>query len=215
MNWENYSEMSDSQITFNLYSEGKSVDLISKIRNIDKGTIQKQLLEYKMKNRYTARIKKPEDMFKIFANTNKNDKLNVLNSVDEKGREELLKFINRNYKTLNYTDKTTAAWIIGELKAEECLEVLKMASVHNAVSVRRMAVSAMGKINSPDLIHALVRALNDKNDQVALYAVNAFRKMKCGSVKEKVVSLKGKRKEYIDRAIDSYINEMEEESEGK
>lgn len=211
VNWDNYQEMSDGQITFNLYSEGKSIELIAKIRNLDKGTVQNQLIEYKMKNRYTARIKTPQDIFDIFANTNKNDKLKVLNAVDDKGRVKLIEFINKKYTELNYTDKTTAAWIIGELRAVECSEVLKKASVHKAVSVRRMAVSAMGKLNDENLVPALVRALSDNNDQVALYAVNAIRKLKCGSVREKVLSFKGKRKDYVDRAIDSYISELDGE----
>ena len=55
---------------------------------------------------------------------------------------------------------------------------------------------------------ALIRALNDENDEVVLYAINALKKLKCSEAKGKVVLLKGKRKDYIDRAIDGFIEEV-------
>ncbi|WBW99478.1 HEAT repeat domain-containing protein [Oceanirhabdus sp. W0125-5] len=206
--WENFEKLSDEEITFQLYSEGKSIDLISRIRNMEKSLVQKQLIEFKMKNRYIARIKSSEDIFKIFANANKKDKLNVLSSLDDINKSELIEYIKGNYTSLNYTDKTTAAWIIGELSAVECRDVLLKASVHKAISVRRMAISAMGKLEDISMKSALIRALNDENDQVVLYAINALKKLKCSEAKEKVVLLKGKRKDYIDRAIDGFIEEV-------
>lgn len=211
--WEGFMNMSDGEITFKLYSEGKSVDLIAKIRNLDKGIVQKHLIDYKIKNRYTARIKSPKDLFKIFANANKNDKLKVLQELNHESKDALLNYINTAYTKLNYTDKTTAAWVIGELKAVECATVLKKASVHTATTVRRMAVSAMGKIGDPSLASALMRALEDKNDQVAMYAVNSLRRMRCLEAKGKLISMRGKRKEYVDRAIDSYLEEIEGKEE--
>jgi len=206
--WENFDKLSDEEITFHLYNEGKSVDLISRIRNMEKSLVQKQLIDFKIKNRYIARIKSSEDIFKIFANANKRDKLSVLSSLDDINKEELIKYIKANYTSLNYTDKTTAAWIIGELSAIECKDVLLKASVHKAISVRRMAISAMGKLEDISMKSALIRALNDENDQVVLYAINALKKLKCSEAKGKVVLLKGKRKDYIDRAIDGFIEEV-------
>ena len=63
-------------------------------------------------------------------------------------------------------DKENAVWILGELEIKAVLDILIKASVHNHVNVRRMAVSAMGKIGDRSMEIVAIRALDDENPQV-------------------------------------------------
>ncbi len=75
-------------------------------------------------------------------------------------------------------DKEAAVWIIGELKEVSCLDILIKASVNKYINVRRMAVSAMGKMGDIRAEGALLRALGDENPQVISYAIKSLGKIK-------------------------------------
>lgn len=208
IDWSKINELSDSQTTYYLYLEGKSVEVISKIRNLDNSLIQKHIMEEKMKHRYMVNIRCSEDIFRIFESASKEDKLAVLSKINSKTKEELIKYIKENYIDMRISDKSTAAWIIGELKSEECINILLKASVHKAVTVRRMAISAMGKMENKSCEDAIIRALKDDNQQVVFYAINALKKIKSEKAKEKVQDLRKCNKEYIIRAIDDYLKSI-------
>lgn len=116
-------------------------------------------------------------------------------------------YIREKYVEMQGKDKETAIWIIGELKDRDCKDILIKASVHKYVNVRRMAISAMGKINDASFESALLRALDDDNPQVISYAIRAFIKIKSKIAADKIRKIKSiTDKEYLKRICDEYIN---------
>lgn len=104
-------------------------------------------------------------------------------------------------------DKETAIWLVGELRDINSKDILIKASVHKFVNVRRMAVSAMGKIDDKIFENALRRALEDENPQVISYALKALIKMKNINSKDKVQKLlAASDKEYIKKLCEEYLN---------
>ncbi|MCS4464274.1 HEAT repeat domain-containing protein [Clostridium botulinum] len=71
-------------------------------------------------------------------------------------------------------------------KDEEGIDILLKASVHKFINIRRMAVSALGKIGSIKGETVLIRALEDENSQVVTYAIKALNKIKSTKAKEKL-----------------------------
>ncbi|MPN15293.1 hypothetical protein SDC9_162623 [bioreactor metagenome] len=107
-------------------------------------------------------------------------------------------------------DKETAIWIIGELKETGCNEILTKASVHKFVNVRRMAISAMRKINDKSFERALIRALEDENPQVLLYAIKGLAEIKSDFAKGKILDILQKTdKEYLKKACEVFLSEKD------
>ncbi len=175
INWNDIDKYSQEQITYFLYLEGKSIEALIKIRKLDKATIKKHIVDGKIKYGILAKSANIEELFKQIANSGKQDKIDVINSLESKIKKELIFFIKNNYGDMYPKDKQAAVWILGELKDEDGIDVLLKASVHKFVNIRRMAVSALGKIGSIKGETVLIRALEDKNSQVVAYAIKALK----------------------------------------
>ena len=173
VDWNNIDNMSEEEISYYLYLEGKSLMTISKIRGVTQSIIQDHIIAQKMKNRHVGNIKSSEDMVKLFESIPKDDKLVILRGMNDSFRRELIAYIRKNYVEMPLEHKDLCIWIIGEIKAVECLDILVRASVHKSTQVRRMAVSAIGKLENEKGEMALIRALDDKNVQVQLYAIKS------------------------------------------
>ncbi|AAO36702.1 conserved protein [Clostridium tetani E88] len=110
-------------------------------------------------------------------------------------------------------DKETAIWIVGELRAINCRDILLKGSVHKFINIRRMAISAMGKIANKDFEVPLMRALDDSNPQVVLYAIKALGKIDSKKAINKIKILEEKwDKSYIKNACENYIESLKEEN---
>lgn len=205
-NWDNIDEYSESQISYFLFLEGKSLNAISKIRKLSREEVQRHIIDGKIKYRFLAKSKNPKELLSSVAKAGKDDKKLLLSNLDERNKEALIEYIKNSYVDMFAKDKETAIWIIGEFKDLNCKHILIKAAVHKFVNVRRMAVSAMGKINDASFGMALKRALEDENPQVIAYALKALIKMKDSTAEEKIETLKRKTtKEYIKKLCDEYL----------
>ena len=210
IDWNTVEQYSEEEITYFLYLEGKSAEAICRIRNIDKLTFQKHIIDGKIKYRFLAKANSTEEFFKIITSAGKQDKLLVLNSLSKEYKTNLVTFIKDNYIEMNPKDKETAVWILGELKEGSYGDILIKASIHKSVSIRRMAVSAMGKLGDIKCEPALIRALDDDNSQVVLYAIKALIKLNSDKAKEKIEKImRNTEKEYLKNAAKEYLSNKE------
>lgn len=205
--WNDVGEYTEEEITYFLFMEGKSIDSICKIRKIDRITVQNHIIEGKIKYRFFAKSKNTKEFFSLISKAGKQDKILVLNSLNEEQRKNLVNFIRDNYGNMYSREKEAAVWILGELKETECLDVFMKACVHKAVNVRRMAVSAMGKIESPKCEVALMRTLEDENPQVVMYTIKALAKIKSKKAIHKIEYIKNNTdKKYLREAAENFLN---------
>ncbi|WP_010234957.1 HEAT repeat domain-containing protein [Clostridium arbusti] len=205
--WENIDNYTSEQISYFLFLEGKSMDVISKIRNIDRETVQKHIIDGKIKYRFLAKSRNPKELLSSIARAGKYDKISLISNIDKENKDSLLTYIREKYVEMQGKDKETAIWILGELKDNQGKDILIKASVHKYVNVRRMAISAMGKINDSTFESALLRALEDINPQVISYAIRAFIKMNSKIAVSKIKYIKQSTdKDYLKRLCDEYFN---------
>ncbi len=205
-NWDFVENYSDEEITYFLNLEGKSIDTISRIRNLDKVIVQKHIINCKIKYRYLVKSSNVEELFKSLAKAGKSERIYVLNSLDKVNRAKLIEFIKRNYMEFGLKDKESSIWIIGELRIDECVDIVIKATVNNHVNIRRLAVSALGKIANEKGEMALIRALNDDNAQVISYAIKSLQKLKSLKALDKIKELLAKNdKPYIQKACEEFI----------
>ncbi|KOA21095.1 hypothetical protein CLHOM_06830 [Clostridium homopropionicum DSM 5847] len=210
-NWNDIEKYSEEDITYFLFIEGKNIDSICKIRNLDRPTVQNHIIEGKIKYRFLARSKNTEELFIEITKAGKRDKQELLSSFNEENKNKLLDFIINSYLKMNSKHKEIAVWILGELKDAKGLGILVKASVNNIVNVRRMAISAMGKLENQSCEMPLIRALEDSNPQVITYAIKALQKLNSVKAKEKIMSLKNSTdKSYIMKAADEYLCSLED-----
>lgn len=207
--WEKINSFSDEDISYFLFLEGKSIDVISKIRSIDNAIVQKHIINGKIKYRFLANSSNIEEFFFSVSKAGKQDKQIVLNSLDLNYKNKLIEYIRKNYVDMRAKDKEAAIWILGEIKEISCLDILTKASVHKFVNIRRMSVSAMGKIGHINSENVLMRALEDDNPQVVMYAVNSLNKIKSKKAINKIKVLYSQtEKKYIKNAIEKYIDSL-------
>lgn len=205
--WNDIEKYTEEEITYFLFVEGKNIDSICRIRNIDRTTAQNHIIEGKIKYRFLAKSQNSKEFFMSISKAGKQDKMLVLSSLDEENKSKLIKFIRKNYADMYPKDKETAVWILGELKETEGIDILMKASVHKFVNIRRMAVSAMGKIQNSKCEVALIRALDDENPQVIMYAIKALDKIKSTNVMDKIEYIKNNSdKKYLREAAEKFLN---------
>ena len=99
-------------------------------------------------------------------------------------------------------EKEFGIWVLGELKASQSVDFLIKSTVHKFVNIRRLSVSALGKIGDPKAEMALLRALQDENNQVVSYAIKSLQKIRSKKAIEKVKEIyKTNEKEYIKKSL--------------
>jgi len=206
-NWNFIENYTDDEISYFLTLEGKSVDAVAKIRNLDRGTVQKHIINCKIKYRFLVKSKSPGDLFKSLKDVAKAERLLVLNGLDTVNREKLIHYICTSYMDMELKDKDAAIWAMGELRSTAAVDILIKATVNNHVNIRRMAVSALGKVGDSKGARALMRALDDKNPQVVSYAVKSLQKLNTREADEKIKLLyTSTDKAYIKKACEDYMN---------
>jgi hypothetical protein len=178
IDWQCISKYSEEEISYFLFLEGKTMEAICKIRNLDNAIVQKHIIDGKIKYRFLVQSNDTDELFKSIAKAGKEDKICFLNSMEDDNKSKLIHLIKTGYAEMFPKDKEAAVWILGELKEVSCLDILIKASVHKHINVRRMAVSAMGKMGDIRAEGALLRALNDENPQVISYAIKSLGKIK-------------------------------------
>ncbi|GAB5989947.1 HEAT repeat domain-containing protein [Clostridium tetani] len=213
MDWNNIEKYSDEEITYFLFLEGKNIDTLCKIRNISKEEVQNHIIHGKIKYSFFVKSQDEKELLKNIGKAGKLDKLSLLQSLGEDIKKNLLNYVKNNYADMPPKDKETAIWIVGELRAINCRDILLKGSVHKFINIRRMAISAMGKIANKDFEVPLMRALDDSNPQVVLYAIKALGKIDSKKAINKIKILEEKwDKSYIKNACENYIESLKEEN---
>lgn len=207
IDWNKASVYTTEEISYFLYIEGKSMDAISKIRNLDKKTIENHIISGKIKYGILVKSKDERQLFRIISSSGKFDKIEVLKNLDEHNRKKLVEFIKLNYTYMRTRDKENALWILGEIRDKDSFDILVKGIVHKHVNVRRMAVSAIGKLGDKCGEGALIRALDDSNPQVVVYAIKALIRIESESAVEKIKHIKNTTdKEYVKKSADEYLD---------
>lgn len=207
IDWKDTVSLSSDDISYFLFLEGKSIEAISLIRNIDKGIIQNEIINGKIKYRLLAKANNSPELFQRISEAGKDDRLQLLKDLDEKNKSGLSSFIKEAYQAFPIKEKEAAVWLLGELKNGDCYDILAKASVNKSVNLRRMAVSALGKMEDIKVESILLRALEDDNPQVIQYAIRALQKVKSKRGKDRIDEIiKTTDKEYLIRAAEDYIS---------
>ena len=211
IDWQSISKYSEEEISYFLFLEGKTIEAICKIRNLDNAIVQKHIIDGKIKYRFLVQSNDTDELFKSIAKAGKEDKIYFLNSLGEENKNKLTQLIKTGYAEMLPKDKEAAVWILGELKEVSCLDILIKASVHKYINVRRMAVSAMGKMGDERAEGALLRALSDENPQVISYAIKSLGKIKSQKAIAKIKHiLDSTDKKYLIDAAQKFLLLMEQ-----
>ncbi|MBW9157816.1 HEAT repeat domain-containing protein [Clostridium tagluense] len=211
IDWQCISTYSEEEISYFLFLEGKTMEAICKIRNLDNAIVQKHIIDGKIKYRFLVKSNDPSELFKSIAVAGKEDKIHFLNSMGEDNKNKLTQLIKITYGEMYPKDKEAAVWILGELKEVSCLDILVKASVNKSINIRRMAVSAMGKLGDERAEVALLRSLTDENPQVISYAIKSLGKIKSEKAIAKIKYLQDNTdKKYIVDAAQSFLILMEQ-----
>lgn len=211
IDWQCISKYSEEEISYFLFLEGKTMEAICKIRNLENSIVQKHIIDGKIKYRFLVQSKDTSELFKSISKAGKEDKIYFLNSLGEDNKNKLTGLIKANYVEMHPKDKEAAVWILGELKEAACLDILIKASVYKYINVRRMAVSAMGKMGDDRAEGALIRALGDENPQVISYAIKSLGKIKSEKAIAKIKCIYDNTdKKYIIDAAQKFLLLMEQ-----
>jgi hypothetical protein len=211
IDWQCISKYSEEEISYFLFLEGKTMEAICKIRNLDNAIVQKHIIDGKIKYRFLVQSNDTDELFKSIAKAGKEDKICFLNSMGDDNKNKLIHLIKTSYAEMFPKDKEAAVWILGELKEVSCLDILIKASVHKYINIRRMAVSAMGKMGDDRAEGALLRALSDENPQVISYAIKSLGKIKSEKAIIKIKNIyENTEKKYIINAAQEFLLIMEQ-----
>lgn len=208
IHWNKVDEIKDEDITYYLFLENKPIEAICKIRRLDIETVKSHILYGKIKYGTLVKSKNEKELIKNISTKAKEEKRDILETLQEENKAKLIEYIKNNYADMEPKEKEAAVWIIGELKANSCINILVKASVHKFVNIRRMAVSAMGKIGDKSSEAALIRALDDSNPQVVTYAIKALLKIKSYTAKGKIEGLINScsAKEYVKEKAKQFLD---------
>lgn len=175
LSWDQIQEKEDEMITYLLYLEGKSIDLVSRIRNLSRETVENHIIH--CKNALNLEKQNIDDDFFIhlLAST-KEERIKIINFLNEDEKLSLINYLMRKIPLIhNADDKMIALWIAGELKDPKLLPTIHKEINHKHGGVRRMVCSALGKIGSSHSIDVLHKSLQDVKPQVRQYAANALK----------------------------------------
>lgn len=217
ISWDNIDNLQDYYITYLLYKESKTVNQISKIRNLSTTEINDQLIKAKLeiKSMLKEKVELSKDVIDKFLGLDKSQRLDFINNLNE---ENTLDFKRKLYKRVltekNVEDLMVLIWTMGELLDDRFLKLLHPLTSHRHSDVRRITYSAIRKISSPKSREYLQRGLYDTNPQTRQYCAKALAKIGNKNSLNMLRKLKNKNqieKEYVLRAYEEAINILEEE----
>lgn len=187
--------------------EGKSPSVISTIRALDISTVQQHLILGKIKYRVLVKSKDIEEFYSNIIAIDKKDRILTLENLSSKFRGRLIEYIIDEISNFSVKEKENALWLLGEMKEQRGYDLLIKASVSKFVNLRRIAISAMGKTGDLTFENALLRALEDENNQVILYSLKALIKIKSsiGTTKVKKM-LENPQTDQIVRTAREYLS---------
>jgi HEAT repeat protein len=211
LSWENIDNLEDFFITYLLYKEGKDIIQISKIRNVSIDQVNRDIIKAKENlKKYTKKDKK--NIVHKLLEMDKEQRINYISSLEKESLTDLKKKLyKRILQEKNAEDLMILLWIAGEFKDDRFLNIIHSISNHPHGGVRRMAYSAMGKINSSESIDFLHKGLIDSKPQVRQYSAKALMKLGNETSLRKLKNLitNPREKQYVKRAFLEAIKSIE------
>lgn len=209
IDWKDVQSYSDEDISYFLFLEGKNIEAVSRIRNLSRETVETHIINGKIKFGILAKSSNIRELFRRICSAGKLDKMNTLNSLHQNNRMGLFNYIGSFYDKMSSREKEVALWIIGECREKTAAPILRKALKDNHINIRRMAVSAIGKIGDQCFEDILISCLSDSNPQVVLYTVKALTKIKSTKCIDKVKLIcEESDKDYLKRAYMELVNEV-------
>ncbi len=208
--WNDIDNLKDYMISYLLYLEGKNISTIARIRNKEIKDIERDIIQAKIDYREEAE----EDFLLDFISKTKDERLELLSSMDPDLRENLSREIYLRYTEFKEVeDRMILIWTIGELRDKRLLPFLKMELKTNSFNKKRLACSALGKIGEETTRPWLEYMIRDGNPQVRQYAIKALAGM--GNMETVDLLLRHRQKgdkAYVIREIDRTIELIRERS---
>lgn len=208
--WKDISGFDDYFITYLLYKEGKPIESIALIRRMSRQEVEKDIIKSKI---FLSKKVKKEDRLIEVISLSKKERIAYLNNITKEGRERLSNEIYERYISFkNQEDRMILIWLIGELNEEKFLPFLRMELRSKNVNYRRLACSALGKMERIEGKDWLETALKDENPQVRQYAVKALAEIGDENTIELLKELyKKDEKEYVKRAAENSIEKIKKD----
>ncbi|MCX7885414.1 MAG: HEAT repeat domain-containing protein [Caloramator sp.] len=210
LSWNNIKNLNEEEITYLLYIEGKSIDIISKIRNMDKNTIEKQIIECKIKYRVFENSNSEKDILNKLKRCHKNERQSIIGLLSNKDKENLENYLLNNLFNSSKEDCSFYIWLLGELKSKKAVQQIGAFLKCNDGNIKRICCSALGKIGDISCENFLISCLKDSKPQVVQYAIKAISKIKSKkaiSYLNKIVEDE-KQRDYVKNAAIIAIDEI-------
>lgn len=206
INWNKIEELSEEDISYFMFLEDKSVDVIAKIRHMKREEVQQHIIKGKLKYGILAKCRNEEELFQCLSKISKESRIKAFESFNSTQIDKLGQYIIENYSNMNFFEKEKAIWIIGELKLKNAINILIKATVHDNITIKRLSVSALGKLKCEEGEMALIRALGDNNSQVVSYAISSLIKINSAKCKDRIIEiLNSNPKAYVKIKCEEYL----------
>lgn len=209
LEWKDIDEISDAEITYLLYMEGKDIKTISKIRNMEKTIVEKHIIECKIKYRAFEGVHNTEDIAKKLMRYGRDERISIISKMSDEDKHELEKYA-RDMLFISKRDECSFyIWLLGEFKSMESISPITTFLKCSDGNIKRICCSALGKIGSSASEEALISCLDDNKPQVKQYAIKALGKIKSNRSVPllKKITVDKNERDYVVRAA---INSIEQ-----
>lgn len=213
--WDNIDVLTDWQISYLLYTEGKDIKTICRIRDLDRSDVEKHIIEGKIKYRIYEGINSTEDILKKLMKYRREERINFLSSMTEEEKKGLEKHASEKLFDSSRDECNFYIWLLGELKSSMAVPGLVTFLKCTDGNVKRMCCSALGKIGDIRAEDGLINCLGDQRPQIREYAVKALGRIKSKKslgVLNKILNSQ-KEKDYVVKAAKTAIEQIEEKGE--
>jgi HEAT repeat protein len=208
--WDNIDDLSDPEISYLLYTEGKDIKTICKIRNISKSEIEKHIIECKVKYRIFEGSNNLDSIAKRLMRFSKEERINALNMMTQEDKKKIEKYAQERLFESNRDECMFYIWILGELASKGSVPSLITFLKCSDGNIKRICCSALGKIGDIKSEDALIQCLNESRLQIKDYAIRALGKLKSEKALDKLrIIAKSGEKEYIIRSAQNAIDQIE------
>lgn len=212
LDWDDIKDQEDFMITYLLYQEGKTIDWISRIRNMSSELIKEQIIQAKMKLKKREVVTYHPHFIKLLSGT-KRDRSLFIEQCSSEEKENLIHYLIKIIPNIDQAeDKMIALWLGGQLQDNRLLATIQREINHKHGGVRRMVCSALRKIPHESNLEVLYRGLQDIKPQVRQYAAKALAEIGDEKTLYRINGLMKKPGEldYVKRSFLQTIEKIEE-----
>lgn len=216
LSWESEKELSDGEVTYLLYKEGKPIKLIARIRNMEKSEVERQILDCRIKYRVYEGASTTEDIISNIKSFTREERSLLIRELPESQKVKIEEYaLSRLYSS----DRDTCAfyiYLLGELKSRRSVPSLKPFLKTSSGIIKRTVCSALGKIGDIRSEEGLIYALSDKRPQVREYAIKALEKIGSSACYDRLNTIAQdlEERDYVRRAADNALKSIHDRGNG-